>query len=635
MKQIHNRKKKLTPTKGLGLGLGGLGGLGVFKPIRTLPKFGRFGLGLLFLNLAICPLLASPENKRVQTKLETSVGTIINGHIVSLTQNGVNVQTPLGLILLTKDQLSEKSWQDVLRWEKNNQKQVEDSPPPISPIPNENQTTEGNKEEIGNSNKIPPRDPSIDQNQAPQSPQAQEESTPIEGELGEDAVLVDQESQNISPQKMEENPQATTINFLTEKITLRYPLDIKKLSLPTLSQENIKNFLDQLNQIPKESFLSDLETIKRKYSLNDFFSYVFYLQAVSKIMDEDPKNPKTTLIVWYLLTKSGKDCVLYYNESELWADIYINIEKSPSPKLDNNSSQKALVGHPNIMLEATPTGLVASNPKGKSIEKGGMKSLQAYYLLGRTPKGGEGKLFGYTHSSPPKKFDLQISQFPKLKPNTTPRKVNFNYGGRGFVLDLTVDKNVQDLLENYPEISPLLHSQIPISATLKASLAKEIRKISNTTDRTRNADLLSALTQTGFVNPKEPTAKRLFSAEEVVLNSEANAQGRCALFAQLGKEILKVPMILIEYNENTKQETNTSKDKLANDKTPEDSNPPNNMPAITIAAATPPSSAQTRTPFRWNSKNYFDYNPAGIQKPPLTQQTIGQSKTLGIMINNL
>lgn len=316
------------------------------------------------------------------------------------------------------------------------------------------------------------------------------------------------------------SPQTVSFQYYSEHIQLDYEDNMIPNTVPKANKESIALFYDTLDKSTFRPVLLQLASYKRKFSLNGYLYYDLIHQAVQHLCKDKNGNYKT-LLEWFLLSKSGVDTRLTYVGQAIYLYAY---------------SQENIYNIPIVQIQ----GKDYINLTSFKYAYTSSKSSTAFIVdIVVNPNG--------------KPLSFSLQKLPNLSAQPMNKEMVFAHRNELYRFDITLDKTLIDLMENYPLVDELYYIETPISSTLQASLVKKLRELMEKKSKQESVQFLLSLTRTAF-NYKTDLdnfgKNKPMIPDEVLYYAHSDCEDRSALFYALIKELVDLPTIVVDYPEH-------------------------------------------------------------------------------------
>lgn len=312
-------------------------------------------------------------------------------------------------------------------------------------------------------------------------------------------------------------PLTVQVNFFSEVLHCSYSSDLLSIKPSSvLDDNNIRNFYSNLEKSDYEILLQDLLEKKDQYRLNDWFYYQLMRSVLEKIYRTTHSSPTLELALWFFMTKSGFDTRITYLKNE----VFLNVKTAES-----------FYSIPYIKEEDTSfvnlSGAGAKAPAKKE-----------FYLLEFVPNPG-GRFFSF-----------KLGQWPAFPANLVKKELHFTYRDTLHTLELTIDKNIPEWMNTYPLIGENEYFLAPMSIYAKKSLHETFLQLLKNRPVKESLEILVSFTRAAFQYKEDDDyfgKNKPMVCEEVLFYPVSDCEDRSALFFNLVKDYLNLPMIILAF----------------------------------------------------------------------------------------
>ncbi len=269
-----------------------------------------------------------------------------------------------------------------------------------------------------------------------------------------------------------------------------------------------------------EQLLYDLHWYKDQLQLNDWFYYKLIEQAVGQLLPPS-RALQRRILTAALLYHSGYDIRLVLNHRELFVYVYAAI-----PLYEVSQIEDAGRSFFNLQAIGRPT------PGGRSL----VIMLSEPCRQGRS-------------------FDFSLDAWPALPERPVSRRFSFVYQGADYPLSLTYDASRVDLLNTYPVLDEINFIRASLSESLSSSLLPQLKTYMQEMTQREQLSFLAALCRTGFAYGEIPLpdgrqGQKSMVADELFYYQESDCEDRTALYFNLLKELLDLPLLVIAWEDH-------------------------------------------------------------------------------------
>ena len=308
-----------------------------------------------------------------------------------------------------------------------------------------------------------------------------------------------------------------SVPFYTENVELNYTPDKVPLLPRNLEPQKIRHYLYRFKQLKIGQLIASLKIYQDRFQLNDWLYYQLLSKAIDLIYQ--PSTQQKTFILYRCLEQLGYNIRMAYWENKvfIYAASESQLYKIPFIKIN---------GHRFYNLTAI---------NNTDLEKVGNVILIDDYNVNK------------------KLFSFDLSQLPKLKPEIVEQELALEFAGDSIKIQFQSDENIRAILSTHPLVEESLYFKVPLSPTLKESLLPALKKIVQTKSFPEAIKLFTQITRSCFLYAEDEAffgEPKPMVAEEVFLYERSDCEDRSALFYQLVKELLDLPMAVLVYPEH-------------------------------------------------------------------------------------
>lgn len=321
-------------------------------------------------------------------------------------------------------------------------------------------------------------------------------------------------------------PQATSaeilnfqLRFYSESIDFQFDNDKLPNDYIRFDEYFAKQYYRQLSKNDFSDLITFFKLKQSEYNLNGWLTYQLIETTVESITNGKSDNYKQ-LLTWFLLNEMDYDTRLAYNRKQYQLQIHTKDNLFGTPFFEFNNR-------------------LFINLSG--VNKTYSRTELEFYLIEYAPNP-----YG-------KPLDFQIKNFPTFKPNKITKSIRFWANGSRQFLKINLDKNIIDLMNNYPIIEEKEYVERSLSPLIKASLLPQLRVKMKNLNELEKVKFLLGLTRSGFSYKEDNDNfgyNKPMIADEVLYYAFSDCEDRSALFYNLMKELVGLPMIIVTYDDH-------------------------------------------------------------------------------------
>lgn len=305
------------------------------------------------------------------------------------------------------------------------------------------------------------------------------------------------------------------VPFHSESFKISYAEEMFSYPAPPIEDRALAKHFQLLASTDYKPLLNSIQQVVKIFQLNDWMYYQFLKKVLHQLYGQE-KTKEVELAAWFLLSQSGFDTQLAYLNDKVFLFVYTKEQIFDAPIIKDR-------GKSYINLT--------------SIDKGQQK--EALYMLNFRPN---------ANGRP---FSFKLNQLPKLKATEKPVAVKYWYNGNWEAIKLVADENVKSYMADYPKLQEVEYMNIPFSASLSESLLPQLQKMIDGKSSWEAVSLLASFTRSAFSYKEDKDffgCSKPMAAEEVFLHPYSDCEDRSALFYNLVKQLLDLPMVVIAYS---------------------------------------------------------------------------------------
>jgi len=301
--------------------------------------------------------------------------------------------------------------------------------------------------------------------------------------------------------------------FYDVPLSIIYDESLEGIVSSDINEKAIALFWEKVSNSKYESCLKQARNYKEQMELNDW-GYCQLLYEIGKGIFQDSKN-YANLFIWFMLTKSGYEARVGYNEKE----VYLLL---PSEQIFYNL--------PYFTSENKNIYVISFDSKITSI----------------------GSLFTYDGNYPgaDKLINLMIYKSPNIKDNIIKKEFKFSYRDKEFTINAKYNKYTVDFFKKYPHTNYEVYFNAPLSPVAYSSLITELKPILEGKSEAEVVNILLRFIQTAFdykTDDEQFGMEKCLFVDETIFYPYSDCEDRSVLFAYLVKKILGLEVIGLDY----------------------------------------------------------------------------------------
>lgn len=343
--------------------------------------------------------------------------------------------------------------------------------------------------------------------------------------------------------------ESVTVIFYADTLELTYAPGMKLPGMVMNDPISLIKYYEAMERTPYQTLLEGLRQQQQELELNDWLYFELLHRTITQIYAQDIPL-KQTLTCWFLLAQSGFDTRITYLEHTAFLYVWSAEDVFEAPMIMDRD--RKFINLSSLIIQS-------ENLEG------------ALRLLDFRPG-----------DAPFRSFSFQLKHLPHLQARQIEQQVRFPWRDKQFELNLELDRTIYEVMQHYPIIAEAAYLNAPLSPTLARSLLPQLRRILKGRSTLESLEILVAFTRNGFSYREDHEALgfgKPMIADELFHYPYSDCEDRSALFYQLVKDLLDLPMLIIAYPDH-----------------------------LTIAVA---ADNLQGDPIRYRTKNYFICDPTG------------------------
>ncbi len=318
-------------------------------------------------------------------------------------------------------------------------------------------------------------------------------------------------------------PSETTLtsqfSFYNSPIRLRYSADVLVSYRTELSEKSISGYYKLLQLGTHQNLLEDLRFYKNKLGLNDWLFYKLIYTGIEDMLHSKGDLEKE-LLCWFLLSELGYDTRLTYLNDRIFLYVYTEDKLFEIPLIKDGARTFANL---------------------------------TSYRLGRSSVKQELFLLKFRPVADGRPFSFYLIRHPDLPRQIVQKDIKFTYRGTDHLFTVQVDQTIVQIMEDYPYFSESQYLEVPFSSISYNSLIPQLKKVITGKAHPDAVQLLAAFTRSSFKYKEDKSffgKSKPMIADEVLYYPYSDCEDRSALFYQLVKVLLDLPMVAIAYEDH-------------------------------------------------------------------------------------
>ena len=315
--------------------------------------------------------------------------------------------------------------------------------------------------------------------------------------------------------------QHVELSFYGEEVELTYPAELFANGNLQVSEGGIDLYLSSATSKEWNQLHSQLDEYRIRWELNDWL----YFKLINQTLDEIAGFVKTSerrVLEYHLLALAGYDTRLCYDSQKRDVFVYVYTDESMFEVPIIEDQQRKYV---NVTAALTP-------------RKHHSRSLNMHFSRPNP----DGKVFSFS-----------LTRLPKLSAQLVERPYFFEFQGEEQTLYTSSDRTIIQWMKDYPFFEEGLYMEIPMSHAAGTQLYGQLREILKDKSEAESLSFLAAFTRGAFDYKEDKEAfgySKPMIAEETLFYAQSDCEDPSALYFDLVKEVLNLPVIAIAYDDH-------------------------------------------------------------------------------------
>ncbi len=306
--------------------------------------------------------------------------------------------------------------------------------------------------------------------------------------------------------------------FYAESVAITYDPAMVLTEPVVIDNKVLALKYQELRHRPTQVLLNSLLNAKERFALNDYLFYKLAQETLAVVYQNGELNARA-ITMYGLLIDAGFDARLTFRGDRVFVNVYTSEDLFEVPIIDSN-------GRPYANL---------------SCMEGECQGRQRLFIHPAQPNP-TGRSFGF-----------QLRSWPTLGTQPTNKRLQFSFHGIQQEMDVTFDRTMVDIMEDYPFIHEYCYLETPLSPTLERSLLPQLRTYLEPLDEQQQLELLASFTRSAFLYKEDNEnfgRSKPMVPEELFGYTFSDCEDRSALFFALVRELIDIPMAVIAYDDH-------------------------------------------------------------------------------------
>ena len=147
-------------------------------------------------------------------------------------------------------------------------------------------------------------------------------------------------------------------------------------------------------------------------------------------------------------------------------------------------------------------------------------------------------------------FSMGLMNLPLLHPNVITKSIEISFKNKTYTFEVDIDQTLLDIQRDFPPIAETAYLDVPLSSSLRNSLIRDLNTVLKDLSPEEQVQFLMNFTRNAFAYKTDEQAYQQnfpMIAEDVFFYPYSDCEDRVALFYQLNRETINLPLIVITY----------------------------------------------------------------------------------------
>ncbi|MCF8315180.1 MAG: hypothetical protein K9I71_03605 [Ignavibacteriales bacterium] len=306
------------------------------------------------------------------------------------------------------------------------------------------------------------------------------------------------------------------IPFFGVSAKISAPKEVKAKLIPPVNNDKIASFWDEVSQKDFSKVLSEAAEKRAEMNLNDWGYLLLLKKSADAIYRKG--SAESTLLLWYLLNKSGYMVKVAYNKE---GGVFLLA-----------ASEDMIYGMSYIFRHDKVVDYIIDpdNLRNESV----------------------GSVYSYDKDFPGSKKMLSMSFSGSLAigNDIKAKKLNFSYKGKSFELNIRYNKNSVDFFLDYPYVKLENYFSFPPSPEASSSLISGLKPVIAGKSKPEQVNMIMRFVQTAFeykVDDDNFGREKPLFRDEILHYQYSDCEDRAILYTYLVKELTGLKVVAIDW----------------------------------------------------------------------------------------
>lgn len=304
-----------------------------------------------------------------------------------------------------------------------------------------------------------------------------------------------------------------TIEFYGAPVSVNYKKDFEFHLAAPINNEVISKAWETMASSKYKQLLEQLQSNQTALAINDW-GYLELVDLFAKKMFPASKNEQN-LFCWFIVSKSGFNTKVAYKDDSIYFLV---------------PSENLIYANRYVTLD----------------------DKKYYFVSMDNPVDLTGQIYTYTgqYKGSDKLVSMRLTKVPVLKNTVGSKNLNFNFNGKNYTIAVQFDKDVVEILKNYPQTELPIYFDAAVSDYANLSLLHAIEPNLEGMTELEAANFLLRFVQTAFdykTDDQQFGKEKYLTLEETLYYPSSDCEDRSILFSYLVRNLLKLQVVGLDY----------------------------------------------------------------------------------------
>ena len=316
------------------------------------------------------------------------------------------------------------------------------------------------------------------------------------------------------------NANTLILNYYGTFVELNYDESIIDWRCIKLKANNysLNQFYDLYKEEKYSILLKSFQRQKDVLNLNDWMYYKLIVKTVNELYPKSKQLYKE-VVVWFFLFESGYDIKTLFDKNNVYLYAPIN-------SFFENDEESVCA---DVLIKGT----------------------KKFTILNILKKPSELLYFGTKENKEGKLFLIEAKSLPNLTPQVIKKKEKFYSGEEKYEIEYEIDTTLISIYRDAPSGCLGESFEVPLSKVTYNSLIPQLKELIKDKNNVEAGRIILSFVRETFKHKDDKIIygrEKFMTPEEALYYEYSDCEDRSALFYYLIKELLNIPIVLLDYS---------------------------------------------------------------------------------------